>query len=165
MQNHFKQPTSMNIKATPIVEGKFWVLEENGEKVGILHKKENNKFMISSSGNSKYLRKEDLTKFFGKDFFSKKSSITYHSAKEVQGYPTAFQPHNSMYNVHKKLPLFTKSNNSKSFYCAGYYIIKFEKNWSKAYCPKLITLEKYQYQGPFKSEEEMKVALSNVKSN
>ena len=32
----------MNLKAKPIVDGKFWIVEEDGEKVAILHKKENN---------------------------------------------------------------------------------------------------------------------------
>ena len=40
----------MNIKAKPIVDGKFWILEEDGEKIGTLHKKENNKFMLSAKG-------------------------------------------------------------------------------------------------------------------
>jgi hypothetical protein len=40
-------------------------------------------------------------------------------------------PHNSMYDIKRKLPLFTKSEDSKSLYCAGYYVIKFDKGWVK----------------------------------
>jgi hypothetical protein len=36
--------------AKPIVDGKFWIVEQDGVKVGLLHKKENNKFMLSSTG-------------------------------------------------------------------------------------------------------------------
>jgi hypothetical protein len=67
-----------------------------------------------------------------------------------------------MYDIKKKLPLFTKSGDSKSLYCAGYYVIKFDKGWVKSFCPKLITLQRYPYQGPFKTEIEMKQVLSNV---
>ena len=49
-----------------------------------------------------------------------------------------------MYDVKRKLPLFTKSKKSKSLYCAGYYIIQFEKGWVKSFCPKLITIERYE---------------------
>ena len=70
-----------------------------------------------------------------------------------------------MYDVQRKLPLFTKSNASKSLYCAGYYIIKFDKGWVKSHCPKLITIERYPYKGPFKTEFEMKQVLANAKSN
>ncbi len=62
--------------------------------------------------------------------------------------------------VKKKLPLFAKSDKSKSQYCAGYYIIKFRKGWVKSFCPKLITLERYPFHGPYKTSEEMKIALN-----
>ena len=67
-----------------------------------------------------------------------------------------------MYNVQKKLPLFTKSKKSKSLYCAGYYIIRFEKGWVRSFCPKLVTLEKYPYKGPFKTEFTMRQELSDA---
>jgi hypothetical protein len=67
-----------------------------------------------------------------------------------------------VYNVRKKLPLFAKSDKSKSQYCAGYYVIKFRKGWVKSLCPKLITLERNNYYGPFKTENEMKIVLNTV---
>ena len=70
-----------------------------------------------------------------------------------------------MYDVRRRLPLFTKSNASKSLYCAGYYIIKFNKGWVKSFCPKVITLERNEYKGPFKTEFEMKQVLANAKSD
>ncbi len=158
----------MNIKAKPIVDGKFWILEEDGERIGTLHKKENNKFMLSAKGSEKYFhKKDDLTKIFGKDFFvtKVKSTVSHQENKEVYGYPTSCYPYNTLFNVQKKLPLFTKSPSSKSLYCAGYYTIKFEKGWVKSFCPKLITIERYENRGPFKTQLEMKQAMSNVKSD
>ena len=38
----------------------------------------------------------------------------------------------------------------------------FEKGWVKSFCPKLITVERYETQGPFKTKLEMKTALSNA---
>ena len=49
----------MNLKAKPIVDGKFWIVEADGEKVGILHKKENTKFMLSSTEGEVYFNKKD----------------------------------------------------------------------------------------------------------
>ena len=158
----------MNIKAKPIVDGKFWILEEDGEKIGTLHKKENNKFMLSAKGSEKYFSKKDeLTKFFGKEFFetSVKATISSQEVREVYGYPTSCHPYNPLFNVQKRLPLFTKSSSSKSLYCAGYYTIKFEKGWVKSFCPKLITIERYPFKGPFKTQIEMKQVMNNVKSD
>ena len=70
-----------------------------------------------------------------------------------------------MYDVQRKLPLFTKSNASKSLYCAGHYVIKFNKGWVKSFCPKAITIERNPFKGPFKSKIEMKAVLANAKSD
>lgn len=156
------------LRAKPIVDGKFWIVEQDGEKVGTLHKKENNKFMLSSKAGQKFFgKKEDLVKAFGKDFFSNKIKTTVSAVevRDVYGYPTSCYPHNPMFNVQKKLPLFTKSPDSKSLFCAGYYIIHFNKGWLKSFCPKLITIERNESKGPFKTKLEMKQALANVKFN
>lgn len=156
------------IHAKPIVDGKFWIVEQDGTKIATLHKKENNKFVLSStSGEVMFNKKDDLTKQFGKEFFlnTDKVKVTQADTHECHGFPTSCRPFNSMYNVQKKLPLFTKSNASKSLYCAGYYVIKFDKGWVKSFCPKAITIERYPYKGPFKSEIEMKMVLSNAKSD
>jgi hypothetical protein len=162
--------TMTEIHAKPIVDGKFWIVEKNGTKIATLHKKENNRFVLSSTnGEVMFNKKEDLQKEFGKEFFLKNTKVKVTSAEpevyEVHGFPSMCKPYNSMYDVKRKLPLFTKSNASKSLYCAGYYTIKFEKGWVRSFCPKLITIERYPSKGPFMSEFEMKAVLANAKSN
>lgn len=157
------------IHAKPIVDGKFWIVEQDGEKVAMLHKRENNKFILSNTnGEVTFNKKDDLTKEFGDGFFLKNNKVKVSASadsNECHGYATSVKPYNAMYDVRKKLPLFTKSNASKSLFCAGYYIIKFNKLWLKSFCPKLITLERYEFKGPFKSELEMKTALSSANAN
>jgi hypothetical protein len=157
-----------DIYAKPIVDGKFWIVEQDGNKIATLHKKENNKFILSSTvGEVMFNKKDDLTKQFGKEFFltSTKIKVTSADSHECHSYPTMCNPYNAMYDVRRKLPLFTKSNASKSLYCAGYYIIKFDKGWVKSFCPKAITVERYPFKGPFKTELEMKQVLANAKSD
>ena len=156
------------IYAKPIIDGKFWIVEKDGSKIATLHKKENNKFILSStSGEVMFNKKDDLTKQFGKDFFltNKKVKVTGTDSTDCHGFPTSVNPYNSMYDVRRKLPLFTKSEQSKSLYCAGYYVIKFNKGWVKSFCPKAITIERYPYKGPFKDKFEMKAILTNAKSD
>ena len=111
-----------------------------------------------------YETKESLTKEFGKEFFVAKIVKESNTAlpNEVHGYSTSVEPRNAMFDIRRKLPLFTKSSDSKSLYCAGYYVIKFDKGRVKSFCPKLITLQRYEYKGPFKTEFEMKQVLANV---
>lgn len=155
------------VRAKPIVDGKFWIVEQDGKKIGTLHKKENNRFMLSGQeGQSYFGKKEELISTFGKDFFGTKIKTTVSTVDvtDIYGYPTSCVPFNPVYNVKTKLPLFTKSKDSRSLYCAGHYAIRFEKGWVKSFCPKLITVERYEYQGPFKTLIELKQALSNVKN-
>ena len=163
-----KEKTMSVIYAKPIVDGKFWIVEQDGSKVATLHKKENNKFILSSTaGEVMFNKKQDLTKQFGEGFFltSNKVKVTLPEPYECHGFATSVKPYNAMYDVRRKLPLFTKSNQSKSLYCAGYYFIKFNKGWVKSFCPKVITLERNEYKGPFKTEIEMKQVLANAKSD
>jgi hypothetical protein len=152
------------LHAKPVVDGKFWIVEDQGNKVGILKVTEQKKYVFSSKDNiTTFDNKKKLFETFGTNFFVKEQiqkSVVVD--KTVHDYPTSSIPHNPLYDVKRHLPLFTKSNKSKSVYCAGYYIIRFDKGWVKSFCPKLITVERYQYQGPFKTELEMKQRLSNV---
>lgn len=153
------------IKATPIIDEKFWIVSDNGEKVGVLRRQVDNKFLLSTKLGEKFFKKkEDLTKLFGADFFQVKISVPATSVDEaVHGFPASCKPYNPIYNIQKRLPLFTKSDTSKSIYCAGYYGINFEKGWVKSFCPKLITIERYQYIGPFTTELELRQAMANLK--
>ena len=153
------------IHAKPIIADKFWIVERDGEKFATLRKNEDNRFILSNElGVKVYDTKESLTKQFGKDFFIAKIIKESNESKpnEVHGFSTSAAPFNSMFDIKRKLPLFTKSEDSKSLYCAGYYVIRFDKGWVKSFCPKLITLQRYEYRGPFKTEVEMKQVLSNV---
>ena len=152
------------IKARTILKDKFWIMEDEGVRVGTLSI-DDDKFMYSSSEGTKYFDSERaLRKTFGDKFHIRQhepeKEIVFE--KEVYGYPTSTAPFNPLLDVKRKLPLFTKSEKSKSLYCAGYYIIQFDKGWVKSFCPKLITIERYESQGPFKTSLEMKQALSKA---
>jgi hypothetical protein len=154
-----------DLQAKAVIENKFWIVEKDGEKFATLRKSDDNRFVMSNETGVKiYETKKSLTDQFGKDFFVAKiiKEATNSPLQEVHGYPSSCNPHNPMYDIKRKLPLFTKSQDSKSVYCAGYYVIRFDKGWVKSHCPKLITLQRYEYQGPFKTELEMKQRLSNV---
>ena len=151
--------------ATPILDGKFWILEDNGIKIGTLTFSED-QYMFSSKDETQFFKSErSLRKKLGKINWTKPTTAVFEDITyEVHGYRTSYQPHNPMFDVKHKLPLFTKSPKSKGIYCAGYYVIKFDKGWVKSFCPKLVTLEHNEYKGPYKTELEAKQELQRVKS-
>ena len=72
------------------------------------------------------------------------------------GYPSGSRVYNPVWDVQQGLPLFTKKRKSKSWFAAGWYQVRQRKTWAVTQSPKLITLERYDYQGPFYTQEEAK---------
>lgn len=149
------------LKAKSIVDNRFWVIENDaGERIGT----------IAQNKNAVSYRVGETSEDFP-DFaeMAKKKNIEIvrksrldnakKSTDSVYGYPTNHTPHNQIWNVQMKLPLYTKTAKSSSYHCAGYYIIKFDRTWCKSFTPKLITLQRYKHAGPFKDKEELNQAL------
>ena len=153
----------MTLKAKPVLKDKFWIVEEDNQRVGTMSWNDD-RYMFSSSIETCFFdSKREMKQKFGVDIiWSDVEDQIISDDFIVHGFPTSVQPYNTMYDVKRKLPLFTKSNKSKSSYCAGYYIIEFEKGWVKSFCPKLITVERYRYKGPFKTEIVMRQELSRA---
>jgi hypothetical protein len=156
---------NMTIKAKPIVADKFWIVEENGQKIGT----------IQSSHLGIVFTKKDSSKerFSTLKLFSDKYNVSFDTEKPkkdketeffIYDFPCKTEPFNAGYNVTKQLPLYSKRENSISYYCAGWYLVKFKYGWSKTMNPKFITLQRNEYIGPFKTKMEMLEQLRKINS-
>jgi hypothetical protein len=153
------------VQAKEIINNKFWIVEKDGEKIATLRKDDENRFVMSNDIGVKIFENlKSITDQYGHDFFVARiiREATDSVECQVHGFPSSTTPFNPMFDIRKKIPLFTKSEDSKSQYCAGFYIIRFDKGWVKSFCPKLITLQRYPYEGPFKTQIEMKQRLVNA---
>ena len=155
----------MSVKAKTILKNKYWIIEDGDTRIGTLSF-DNEKYIFSNKTETCFFENEkDLQKKFGVTFTWKDNETVVQEKLEsfdINGYPTGVRPHKCVYNIKKKISLFSKSDKSESLYCAGYFILKFPKGWTKAFCPKLTTIELYDYKGPFKTLIEMKQALSQA---
>jgi len=161
----------MEIKAKTLIKDKFWIMEQDGHKLGTLQKQEDNGWIFLSKQNKNqrevFHTQESLFEKFGFGMFDTSNIKTEEDEIQVDnfdvhGYPCSQHPYNPMFDVQKKLPVYTKTPKSKSQFSAGYYIICFEKGWRKAYCPKMITLSRYENKGPMKTKIEMQQVLNNA---
>ena len=158
----------MSAVSKVLVPNKTWIIEEGGIKIGTLNK-EKKGFSFYSKGAKFEIRDLGAVKnYLGinaldqEPIKSIKKTTPTTVEPNVYDFPCASRPHNPVYNIIKKLPIYAKSSKSKSLYCAGYYVIRFRKGWVKSFCPKLITLERYEFKGPFKTESEMRTTLNTV---
>jgi len=150
--------------AKQLVPNKFWIVQNHGRKVGTLQKNKDGFILVTQQDKIHFENVDKVYDAFGKDFFEATVTKKIKDSKvlEVYNFPTSTSAFNPLFDVQNNLPLYSKSKKSKSLYCAGYYTIKFAKGWVKSFCPKLITLQRYEYKGPFKTELEMRQVLSNV---
>ena len=149
----------MSLLAKPIVKNKCWIVEENGAKVASILANEYGVTLVKNGQRERFPSFKLLSDRYNIVIDKTKPVKTINENHNVYGFPCDHNPHNVLWDVKHRLPIFTKQNKSKSFFCAGYYIIKFNFGWAKSYCPKLITLNRYLYQGPFATREEMQEKL------
>lgn len=146
----------MQITAKPVVNNKLWILESKGKKVATLQADPDGLTLYLDNKKEKFASIKTLTNKYNIVFSADlKNTEVCKKDTEVYGFPCDTEPFNIVFDVQRKVPLFTKNKKSRSRYCAGYYIIQYEHGWIKSFCPKNITLLRYKFKGPFTTKAEM----------
>lgn len=151
----------MNIISKELIPDKEWIVTEDNEKIGSLSKNKKGFFFKKNGQKIPIKNLNDIGIII--PLCNKKIENSKTLDFVIYNYPCSSKPFSPVYNLKKRLPLFTKSSKSKSQFCAGYYLIKFKKGWVKSFCPKLITLERNLYKGPFRDEKDLKAEILKIK--
>lgn len=84
-------------------------------------------------------------------------------SQEALGWPSAGVAHNVEWHAQLGVPLYTSKPRSRSRRCAGWYLVQSEQRPVQLmFCPKLIVLQRMQFQGPFHSEQQARQALNSA---
>lgn len=158
----------MSFKLKPITEKSWLVLSDTEDnRVGLLTEIRDQYVLMVAGAKQQFINRKEVNKFFNEDVFTNMSApVVEDTAKKdyfINGYPVDFDNPSEVLVKGSKLPLFSKKATSDVYYSAGYYCLNFPKNWMPAYCPKLSTLETYEYAGPFKTELEMRTQLTKAR--
>lgn len=167
--SNFTQNLSMldSIKTKQLLPDRFWIIEQNGTRVGTIQRHDDNNFIVTGTDSSiSQLTKQEVEQQFNLFGQMPQTEVSKKEIKkEIYGYPTKHIPYNAVLDVKHKIPLYSKSQNSSNMYAAGYYLVHFPKGWVKGFCPKLVTLSANEFRGPFKTVMEQRQAFSNVNKN
>jgi hypothetical protein len=148
------------ILAKSVIKDKFWILEENSKRVGMMNFKDNN-YTINLNREDFVVKNctQELKKF-GIEFVVR--DLTHGGHLEVMGFPTDQE---KVFNVGEieGYPVFTKKSVSKSLHVAGWYGLKFKNGWVCSLCPRLSTINTNVHVGPFKTKMELKLVLGQKK--
>ncbi len=147
------------ILAKSVIKDKFWILEENAKRVGMMNFKDDN-YVINLNRKDYVAHDNNELKTLGIEFV--KRDFTHGGHLEVMGYPTDQE---EVFNVKEidGFPTFTKKAASKSTHVAGWYGIKFKNGWVCTLCPRLTTVKTNTYVGPYRTKMDLKVVLGQQK--
>ena len=142
------------IIAKPVIDKQFWILQKDNRKIGNVEACAGGYQVSINNHVIQYKTMHQVQKNIPMQFEPCVKKKVTASTQMVHGFPTKTKPHNAVWDVTHKLPLFTKARKSKSWFAAGWYKISQHRNWRVMQDPKLITLQRYPYQGPYTSESD-----------
>jgi len=147
------------ILAKSIIKDKFWILEENAKRVGMMNFKDDN-YTINLKRKDFVAHDATELKRLGIEFVVR--DLTQGGNIEVMGYPTDQE---EVFNIKEidGYPTFTKKSQSKSAHVAGWYGLKFKNGWVCSLCPRVTTIKNNVFVGPYKTKMDLKVVLSQQK--
>jgi hypothetical protein len=140
--------------AKVVADKQFWILQEDDRKVGNIEAW-NGGYQVRINNQVKQFKTIKLAAKESNIVFAKEETASKPDNTVVHGYPVAGRCYNPVWDVVHHLPIYTKTAKSKSWFAAGWYSIKRGRNWKIIQDPKLIALQRYPYQGPFRTKEQV----------
>lgn len=156
-----------------IVKDRFWIVEDAGIKLGLIRKTRSSDFevIMQDALSVETLPFDALTSKYGSKILESKQvkkieSVEYgKDIDNVDGVPIKHHGYNKQWVQisDKSVPVYTKTENSKVMYAAGYYGLKFpEAGWKNTYCVKAETLHNYVFIGPFNSKTQLESEINRA---
>jgi hypothetical protein len=147
--------------AKPVVKNQFWIVTDGNQKVGNVIA-DGSGYEVKLNGNKSYYKNTGAIK--------RKTNIEFETVRKADTskhdlpfkvYPTTKTVCNSMLDIKRKLHLFTTGPKSKCYHAAGWFVIQQGNEKVAVFCPKYIFIQRYTYQGPYKTEDDAKKAINS----
>lgn len=149
--------------AKPVIKNKYWIVEDGGNPIATIQAVEDGGFVyVHNDRRERYPSVRVLSKQHNIKFTTSSKKFKAPVENQVYGFPITGQSFNEVYDVKRRLPIYTKTEKSKSQYCAGYYLIQLNDTWTQAFCPKSISVNRYSYLGPFATEKAMLEKMTEI---
>ena len=149
---------SKTLIAKPVVKNQFWIVTDGEKKVGNVIA-EGSGFDVKLNGSVAHFKNTSAIKKQTRIEFESINKKTKPDTTFTE-YPTTSKVYNSDFDIKRKIHLYTKTPKSKCYYAAGYYILYQGSEPVVTFCPKYIFVQRYKYEGPFKTENEAKNVIN-----
>ncbi len=147
--------------AKPVVKNQFWIVTDGTEKVGNVIA-DGSGFEVKLNGNKTHYKNTNaIQKQIHIEFQTTKNE---KAKKELpfKEYPTTAKVYNSILDIKRKVHLFTKTLKSKCYHAAGWYVLYQGSDPAIVFCPKYIFIQRYEYLGPYKTQDEAKTVINSL---
>ena len=151
----------MNLVAKPIVKGEYWVVTDGDKKVGNVIANGTG-FDVKVNGIQAHFKNTSDVKRKAKIEFQTLKTNKTKVNLPFANYPTTSKVYNSVFDVKRKIHLYTKTAKSKCYFAAGYFVMNQNGQNEVVFCPKYIFVQRYPYLGPFKTEDEANSMINNL---
>ena len=142
------------MKLKSLTDTSWMLLDDKGERVGVLTRSTSSFILTTPGGRTTFNDESDIKLFFNEDIFKNvTSNVKIEEVFILDGWPVS-SGNPIKADTDSTLPCYYKKEGSNVIHCAGYYSLKFPGGWINSFCPKLSTIEKYEYVGPFRTEIE-----------
>lgn len=142
----------MSLIAKPIVKNQLWVVTDGNSKVGNVELTSDGYNLKLGSNQKQFDSTKAIQRLVAIEF-----QRPFRQPRQILPYaiwPTSGKTYNNMFDVKRKLHVYTKTRKSKCYYAAGWFNLKLNGEWQMLFCPKYIFVQRYEYLGPYFSEEE-----------
>jgi hypothetical protein len=141
------------ITAKTVVDRNYWILTQGDVKIGAITA-DSDGYTVSLRGSRQTFPTLRTLKHRLKIDLPATPSPQPQAQTQVHGFDAGCRAYNGMWHVQLRIPVFTKSVKSRSWYAAGWYAVQQTRSWKIVRNPKLILLQRYKFQGPFRSREQ-----------
>jgi len=150
----------MTLIAKPVVKDQFWIVTDGEKKVGNVIA-EGSGFDVKLHGNIAHFKNTSAIKRQVQIEFEPVAKKTKPEPAFTE-YPTTSKVYNSMFDIKRRLHLYTKTPKSKCYHAAGWYVMRQGSEPVVTFCPKYIFIQRYEYSGPYKTENEAKSQINKL---
>ena len=140
------------ITAKPVVDQNYWILTQGDAKIGAITADAAGYTVTIRGRRQRFTDMRRLRTGLKIDLPAVPRTARSEHAL-VHGHDAGCRAHNGMWHVQLRIPVFTKSAKSRSWYAAGWYVVQQARTWKIVRNPKLILLQRYQFQGPFQDRD------------
>ena len=110
------------------ISNDFWILKNGSIKVGEISTLNDN-IELNMKGNKTIFKTLETLKKKTNIEFIDFNNVSRVNNDTLYGYPFTGNLYNAVWDLKLKLPLYTKKENSKSLFAAGYYMVKIKNKW------------------------------------